>query len=89
MRLRDGVIATSTEYGLVLLDEHAGEYWSLNPSGALVIKALLDGAGGDGAAQVLADRHDVDLASARADIDDVLAQLRAAGLVEVSAGSSR
>lgn len=89
MRLRDDVIATSTEYGLVLLDERAGEYWNLNPSGALVIGALLEGADGDGAAQLLAERHDVDLASARADVDDVLAQLRAAGLVEASAGSSR
>jgi Coenzyme PQQ synthesis protein D (PqqD) len=40
-RLRTGVSMTHTEYGLVLLDEPRGEYFQLNPTGAIVTDGLL------------------------------------------------
>lgn len=82
IRLPDHVTATSTEYGLVLLDEHAGEYWNLNPTGAFVVDALLGGATAAEAAAALAAEHTVDLPTARTDVDELLEQLHAAGLVD-------
>lgn len=82
IKLRDRVTATSTEYGLVLLDETGGEYWNLNATGALVVDTILGAGTADDAARALAAGHDVDLATARADVDELLARLCAAGLVE-------
>jgi hypothetical protein len=81
-RLHDRVSVTSTEYGLVLLDEDAGEYWNLNASGALVVRAVLAGATADEAARALAEEHPVDLQTARTDVHELLSQLRDAGLID-------
>ena len=35
LKLRDGVSAADTDYGIALLDEDSGQYWNLNPTGAL------------------------------------------------------
>lgn len=82
MQLRDDVTVASTDYGLVLLDESGGEYWNLNPTGALVIRSVSGGATPEQAARALADEHPVDLATARADVDELLGSLLTAGLVE-------
>lgn len=79
--LHDRVTVTSTEYGLVLLDERAGEYWNLNPTGAFVLDALLGGATPAAAATALAAEHPVDVDTATRDVDELLAQLRDANLV--------
>ncbi|GHF48160.1 hypothetical protein GCM10010218_32040 [Streptomyces mashuensis] len=42
--LRPDVSATDTDYGMVLLDESNGRYWQLNSTGALILRALLEGA---------------------------------------------
>ncbi|MEV5627698.1 PqqD family peptide modification chaperone [Streptomyces sp. NPDC052507] len=44
LALAPTVHATATETGMVLLDEQSGRYWQLNPSGAFILRALLDGA---------------------------------------------
>ena len=51
LNLRPGVSTADTDYGTTLLDEHSGEYFTLNPTGALVLRTLLGGgtAGGGGA----------------------------------------
>jgi hypothetical protein len=86
IRLRDRVTVTSTEYGLVLLDEQAGEYWNLNSTGALVVDTVLDGGTPADAARALADEHAVALERARTDVDELLAQLREANLVAEDGG---
>ncbi|MGH8900182.1 MAG: lasso peptide biosynthesis PqqD family chaperone [Egibacteraceae bacterium] len=81
LRLRADVSTTDTDDGLVLLDERASRYWQLNPTGALVLRALLDGATVQEAAETLADQHTVTTERAAADIAALLEHLRAAGLV--------
>jgi Coenzyme PQQ synthesis protein D (PqqD) len=81
MTLRRGVSAADTDYGTTLLDEQSGEYFTLNPSAALVLRTLLDGGTPEAAALVLTEEYAVDAASADRDVADLVAELRAAGLV--------
>ena len=82
VKLRTNVSVTEIEFGIVLLDEKSGEYWDLNPSGALVLRTLLDGGTTGHAVQQLTEMYDVDADSARRDVDDLIGGLRSAGLVE-------
>jgi len=82
VRLRANVSTADTDDGLVLLDERAGRYWQLNPTGALVLRLLLDGMTPQQAAQTLADRHPVSTEQAAADIAVLLERLHTAGLVD-------
>jgi hypothetical protein len=81
MTLRRGVSAADTDYGTTLLDEDSGEYFTLNPSGALVLRTLLGGGSAAKAALALAAEYDVDAQTADRDVADLLAELRASGLV--------
>ena len=81
LNLRDGVSAADTDYGIALLDEDSGEYWNLNPTGALVLRTLLEGGTPADAAQALVDRYDVDAGTASRDVQDLLGGLHSAGLV--------
>ena len=81
LKLRDGVSTADTEYGVVLLDENSGDYWNLNPTGALVLRTLLDGGSTAEAVHHLTEQYAVDPESARQDVDDLLGGLRSAGLV--------
>jgi PqqD family protein of HPr-rel-A system len=81
LKLRDGVSTADTEYGVVLLDENSGEYWTLNPTGVLVLRTLLDGGSTDEAVRHLTEQYAVDAEAARQDVDDLLGGLRSAGLV--------
>ncbi|MGW6024250.1 lasso peptide biosynthesis PqqD family chaperone [Streptomyces sp. NPDC055099] len=84
MALRFGanVSAADTDYGTVLLDERAGEYWELNPTATLVVKTLM--AGGDEADAVAAvvGEFDIDVVRAREDVDTLVQELRTSGLAE-------
>ena len=60
-KLRDGVSTADTDYGIALLDEDSGEYWNLNPTGALVLRTLLEGGTSTDAVQALVERYDVDV----------------------------
>ncbi|MGH3815477.1 MAG: lasso peptide biosynthesis PqqD family chaperone [Pseudonocardiaceae bacterium] len=82
LQLRADVSTADTDDGLVLLDERAGRYWQLNPTGALVLRLLLDGTSPQEVAQILADRHAVSTAQAAADVAALLARLHTAGLVD-------
>jgi len=81
LKLRDGVSAADTDYGIALLDENSGEYWNLNPTGALVLRTLLEGGTSTDAVQALVERYDVDVGSASRDVQDLLGGLHSAGLV--------
>jgi Coenzyme PQQ synthesis protein D (PqqD) len=81
LKLRGGVSTADTDYGIALLDEDSGEYWNLNPTGALVLRTLLEGGTSTDAAQALVQSYDVDTDTASTDVQDLLGGLRSAGLV--------
>ncbi|MEV3987693.1 lasso peptide biosynthesis PqqD family chaperone [Streptomyces sp. NPDC049837] len=84
MALRFGVnVSTAeTDYGTVLLDERAGEYWELNPTGTLVVKTLMAGGDEAAAADALTAEFDIDRGRAEQDVAALVAELRTAGLAE-------
>jgi Coenzyme PQQ synthesis protein D (PqqD) len=82
LMLRGGVSTAETEYGLTLLDEKSGEYWTLNPTGALVLRTLLEGGNDKQAAAALTELFGVDAETAANDVTDLVHGLRSASLVE-------
>lgn len=74
-RLRADVTACATGDSMVLLDERAGHYWQLNGTGALVVKALLDGATPEQVAERLAATRPVTPERAAADVKALVAHL--------------
>jgi Coenzyme PQQ synthesis protein D (PqqD) len=83
LKLRDGVSAADTDYGMALLDEDSGQYWNLNPTAALAMRRLLDGGTTAQAARELTEQYAVDANTASQDIEDLLGELHSAGLVLV------
>ncbi|WP_322747432.1 MULTISPECIES: lasso peptide biosynthesis PqqD family chaperone [unclassified Frankia] len=79
--LRKGVVHAETDYGIGLLDERSGRYWTLNPIGALVLRLLLDGGSTAQAADAVVNSYEVDVTTANRDIQTLLAQLDTAGLI--------
>jgi hypothetical protein len=82
LTLRENVVHTETEYGAALLDSDSGEYWTLNPSGALVVQILLDGGSTAEAVRAVSESYQVDATVACRDVDTLLADLRTANLVD-------
>jgi Coenzyme PQQ synthesis protein D (PqqD) len=87
LKLRDGVSAADTDYGMALLDEDSGQYWNLNPTAALALRTLLDGGTTAQAVQQLTEQYAVDGDTASQDVEDLLGELHSAGLVKESATS--
>ncbi|MEU0738347.1 lasso peptide biosynthesis PqqD family chaperone [Streptomyces sp. NPDC006134] len=83
MTLRFGadVSTAQTEYGTVLLDQRSGDYWELNPTGALVVRTLMEGGDRAAAVAALVARFDIDTDRAARDVDALVRDLREAGLV--------
>jgi len=81
LTLRPGVSTADTDYGTTLLDEDSGEYFTLNPTGSLVLRTLLTGGTAEQAARALAEQYAVAADTADRDVADLVAGLRAAGLV--------
>ena len=82
LKLRDGVSAADTDYGIALLDEDSGEYWNLNPTGALALRTLLNGGTTAQAVQELTEEYAVAAGTATRDVEDLVGGLRSAGLVQ-------
>jgi hypothetical protein len=82
LKLRDGVSAADTDYGIALLDEDSGQYWNLNPTGALTLRTLLEDGTPEQAVQALTEQYAVDADTANGDVQDLISELRSAGLVE-------
>jgi hypothetical protein len=82
LKLRDGVSTADTEYGIALLDEDNGQYWNLNPTGALILQTLLAGGTPAHAAEELSKQYTVDMHSASQDVQELVGELQSAGLVE-------
>jgi Coenzyme PQQ synthesis protein D (PqqD) len=87
LQLRDGVSAADTDYGMALLDEDSGQYWNLNPTAALALRTLLDGGTKAQAVQELTTQYAVDVDTANRDVEDLVGELHAAGLVREAAAS--
>ena len=81
-KLRDGVSAADTDYGITLLDEDSGQYWNLNPTAALALRTLLDGGTPAQAVQELTEQYAVDADTASRDVEALVGELRSAGLVK-------
>ncbi|MET9507332.1 lasso peptide biosynthesis PqqD family chaperone [Streptomyces flavidovirens] len=76
------VSTARTDYGTVLLDERAGEYWELNPTATLVVSTLMAGGDEADAVTALTNEFDIDADRARQDVDALVQQLRTSGLAE-------
>jgi hypothetical protein len=81
LKLRGGVSAADTDYGMALLDEDSGQYWNLNPTAALALRTLLAGGTTAQAVREVTEQYAVDADTATQDINDLLGELRSAGLV--------
>jgi hypothetical protein len=82
LKLRDGVSTADTDYGMALLDEDSGQYWNLNPTGALTLRTLLEGGTSEQAVQALTEQYAIDVDTASRDVQDLMSELQSAGLVE-------
>ena len=82
LKLRDGVSAADTDYGMALLDQDSGQYWNLNPTAALALRTLLDGGTTAQAVQELTQQYAVDADTASQDINNLVGELHSAGLVK-------
>jgi hypothetical protein len=87
LKLRDGVSAADTDYGVALLDEDSGQYWNLNPTAAVALRTLLDGGTTPQVVQALTEQYAVDADTANRDVEDLIGELRSAGLVKEEAAS--
>jgi hypothetical protein len=87
LQLHDGVSAADTDYGMALLDEDSGQYWNLNPTAALALRTLLEGGTKAQAVQELTEQYAVDADTAIRDVEDLVGELHAAGLVREAAAS--
>jgi hypothetical protein len=79
--LRADVSTAETDGGVTLLDERSGEYFNLNPSGALVLHALLADASRDEVVDRLVAEYDIDRATADRDVTALVSALRSADLL--------
>lgn len=70
---------------IVALDLRRGTYLGVNPTGATIWPALVAGATHDELLSLIVDSFDVDRERARRDIDALVADLQARGLLEDAA----
>jgi hypothetical protein len=87
--LQTGVSTAETDYGLTLLDERSGEYFQLNPTGALVLSTLLAGGTRDDAIERLMAEFAVDRDTASRDVADLMEALQSADLVTLQPRDTR
>lgn len=82
LKLRAGICTAEVDYGTALLDEDRGQYWNLNPTGALILETLLSGSTRNEAAKRLAAEYGIDIEEATRDVAELVDNLQAAGLVD-------
>ena len=82
LKLRAGISTAEVEYGTALLDDDRGQYWNLNPTDSLFLQTLLSGSSRDEAAQKLAAEYGIDVEEAARDVEELVGNLRAAGLLD-------
>ena len=82
MRLRNDVIWREAEGEVIALDGGARNYVSANATGALLWKALVDGASRAELVALLVTTYEIDAEMAARDVDDFVAALEASDLLE-------
>ncbi len=70
--LRPGAVAAETEYGTALLDQSSGEYYTLNPTAALIMRTLLDGTLREQAVEQFAVTYGISAREAEIEAEGVL-----------------
>lgn len=81
-RIPDHICVAETEYGAILLDQHSGRYYQLNPTAALVVEGLVGDAEPTVIAQRLARNFDVTAEQAGTDVADLTVTLERTGILE-------
>jgi len=85
LKLRgQGMAWTDVDGEIVALDEDAAVYLAANAAGALLWRALIDGATRDALAEQLVREYDIPLERAQADTDAFLAALDERGLLDAA-----
>ena len=82
MRRNSEVIAKRLDQATVLVDVPTSRIFELNETGTRVWELLGDGLDADSIMRRLVDEFDIDHLRAAADLKDLLARLRAEGLIE-------
>jgi hypothetical protein len=82
LRLRGDLIWRSAGEEIVALDRKPGKYVSTNAAGALLWRALADGASRDELVSRLVAEFGIDADQAEQDVDAYLAELEETGLLE-------
>lgn len=77
----------AVEGEVVVLDSGRSVYLTVNPSGAVMWQALIEGATREQLAKALRDGFAIDQEQAERDVDDFLGQLADLGLLEESGGN--
>jgi hypothetical protein len=83
-RIPDQVLSKSVDGELVLLNIENEHYYGLDEVGASMWHAVAEASTIDEAVQVLLEQFDVDPGILRSDLDHLLEELSARGLVELS-----
>jgi hypothetical protein len=79
--LAPDIAAVDTEYGMALLHQVHGQYWSLNPTGVIVLRSALESGDPDHAVNRLMDAYDVDGKDAAEDVARLMDGLMKAGIL--------
>lgn len=82
MRLATDIDWREIDGEVVVLDRREGRYLAVNPSGAVLWPALVEGTTEDGLVDRLTGRYQVDRDRARADVHTFLDWLTGHGLLE-------
>lgn len=82
LRLRSSARLVDDESGTFLLDTRRGVYWHLNPVGMSIVAALASEPTMDDVVLRVTAEFDVDARTVRADVSDLVRDLRRARLVE-------
>ncbi|MCG3754328.1 MULTISPECIES: lasso peptide biosynthesis PqqD family chaperone [unclassified Amycolatopsis] len=78
---RKHVSLAETEFGAVLLDQRSGRYWEMNPTAALIVRALEAGETPERTAEIVAGKFAVDRDRSLADVSNIIGKIAAAGLL--------
>lgn len=83
LQLREGLAHTRTEYGCVLLDQRAGQYWQLNETGAEAVDAMMEPISMEALVERIVECFDVDSATAFTDVSTLVEQFHSAELITI------
>ena len=82
IRISTSAVFRALETGGVILNVESGDYYELNATGRFLWEQVQSGSDLDALAVALADQYGIDQASAEADVETFLGDLRKRHLVE-------